>query len=364
MEKTVKATMLFADLMSSTEIAKNLSLQEYDEMIVDFQNSMFEVASAHLRDFGYQSNGVDSELSITGDELRVFLYSDSLSYDIRNALLIAVKIKIGWLASGFNEKILRDGRLVSRIGVGINCGKVIKEVTRWRAEMGQEQASIEGYAINLTKRIESTSRDGTVYQIMVGDSLYRECGDNDLINISFGQSRSLPLKGLGQNIPVYEVISLINYEIIPTMPESLRTRLVEKLEFAVTQPMPEPWIFITLLRHYISEILKGGHEGTEAKAIKLANQALEALENKKVIYNILGWLHTYVDSLRNLKMAIHYFNKALTVEPNDLAALLHIARISEMTNKANLARRAYERILVFNKNHAEAKKKVAHYSSS
>ena len=47
MERTVTATMLFADLMNSTEMAKILTLQEYDEMIVDFQTSMFEVASNH-----------------------------------------------------------------------------------------------------------------------------------------------------------------------------------------------------------------------------------------------------------------------------------------------------------------------------
>ena len=133
MEKTVIATILFADLMNSTEMAKILSLQEYDEMIVDFQSTMFEVASAHLRDFGYVGNGEDCEWSVVGDELRLFLYSGALRFDVLNALLIAVKIKLGWLASAFNQRILKEGRLVSRVGIGINCGKVIRYVRPWPA---------------------------------------------------------------------------------------------------------------------------------------------------------------------------------------------------------------------------------------
>jgi len=359
MEKTVLATMLFADLMNSTEMAKNLTLQEYEGMIVDFQNTMFEVASAHLHAFGYKGGGEDSEWSIAGDELRVFLYSGSIGYDIRNAMLIAIKIKLAWLVSTYNQRILKEGRMVSRIGVGINCGKVIKEVSRWRASLGQEKANIEGYAINLTKRIESTSREGTAYQVMVGDSLYRACVENELLNVNFSLPRNAALKGLGQNIPVYEVLSFMNHEIFPTMPSSLKGGLLEKAEFAVSQPMPESWIFPTLLRYYISQLLEGENRAVEVKAIRLANQALGAVDYKKTIYNVLGWLHTYVKRMRNFKMALHYFNQALQLEPHDTSALLHVARISEMRGRKELARRAYERILVFKQTHPEARRKVA-----
>ena len=164
------ATILFADLMNSTELAKNLTLLEYDDMLANFQNIMFEVVSHHLDYFGYEGAGADSEWSISGDELRVFLYSDNMDYDIRNALLIATKIKLAWLASDFNQKVLHEGRMVSRIGVGINCGKVIKDVRPWRVKIGQAQPNIEGYAINFTKRIEAASREGNSYQIMVGAS--------------------------------------------------------------------------------------------------------------------------------------------------------------------------------------------------
>jgi class 3 adenylate cyclase len=363
MKESVIATILIADLVNSTEMSKNLTLQGYDEMIVDFQGTMYEIISHHLRDYGYAGNGIDSSWSIAGDEMSLFLYSGAILFDVRNALLIAMKIKLGWLTSGFNERILKEGRLVSRIGVGINCGKVIKSVREWRVKMGEDKPNIEGYAINVSKRIESTSREGSGYQIMVGDSLYRRCQESNSLNVAFSQPRSLAFKGLGQNIPVYEIVSFINFEILASMPIPFQDGLVEKMEYAVTQPMAEPWIFITLLRHYISLITSGKHEYLEGHAIELAKQALEVVGYKPAIYNMLGWFHIYGKSIRNLDMALQYFNESLSLELKNEAALLHKGRILDITGKQDLARQTYEEILLHNPNHPEARRKVTQYQA-
>jgi class 3 adenylate cyclase len=361
MRESAVATIIFADLMDSTEMAKNLTLHEYDEMLVDFQGTLFEVVSDHLKQYGYTGNGVDAEWSVVGDELRVFLYSNGMRYDVRNALLIATKVKLAWLTSEFNQRILREGRLVSRVGVGINCGDVIKGVREWRVRMGQEQSNVEGYAINLTKRIESASREGTSYQIMVGDSLYRVSKGNKHLNVAFSKPRSLVFKGLGQKIPVYEVVSFINFEILPTMPESLQRGLVDKMEYAVARPMSEPWIFITLLRHYLSLVASGKNGKIETKAVKLAQQALEAVDYKAPIHNMLAWLYGYGKAVRNLEMAFFHLDQALGIDPTNRAALLHRARILDEMGQVDLARHAYEEVLVHDHGHREAKKKVAEY---
>jgi len=361
MKETIIATILFADLMSSTEMSKNLTLHEYDEMIIDFQSTMYEVTSHHLSHYGYQGKGLDSCWSIAGDELCVFLYSGAVSFDMRNALLIAAKIKLAWLVSAFNERILKEGRLVSRVGVGINSGKVIKDVRDWRVKMGEEQPTIEGYAINVAKRIESSSREGSAYQVMIGDSFYKRCLESSSINASFSSPRSLVFKGLGQKIPVYEVESFLNFEIVPSMPVSMQNGLLDKMQYAVTQPMPEPWIFITLLRHYVSLIASGGHEYLETHAVELAKEALELLEYKTIIYSFLGWFHAYGKSVRNLEVALDYFDKSLAVEPRNEAALLHKARIMEVMGKTDTARHTYEEILYHNHDHPEARRKLAQY---
>jgi class 3 adenylate cyclase len=364
MKETVVSTILFADLMNSTELAKNLTLLEYGEMLVDFQSTMFEVVSHHVPHYGYKGSGVDVEWSISGDELRVFLYSGKVRFDIRNALLIAAKIKLAWLTSAFNQKVLREGRLVARIGVGINCGKVIKDVRNWRVKMGQAQPNIEGYAINLTKRIESTSREGSAYQIMVGANLYKRCQQNGTLNVSFSQPRSLAFKGIGQKLPVYEVVSLVNFEILDSMPGSLKEGLLEKLEESLADAAPEPWIFITLLRIYISIIAAGDREDVEIKALEVGKQALEALEYKTVIYSMLGWLYTHSKNIRNLKMAYNYFEQSLKLDPKNEGALLNKARILDRTGQIDRARQAYEEVLFQNRQHPEALRKVAEYGSS
>jgi class 3 adenylate cyclase len=359
--KESNATILFADLMNSTELAKNLTLLEYDDMLVDFQNTMFEVVSHHLDYFGYEGEGVDSEWSISGDELRVFLYSDNMDFDIRSALLIATKIKLAWLSSTFNQRVLSEQRLVSRIGVGINCGKVIKDVRPWRVKIGKAGSNIEGYAINLTKRIESASREGNVYQIMVGASLYKRCQQNKRMNVAFSHPRSLVFKGLGQKIPVYEVVSFVNFEILPSMPGPFQEGLMEKMENTVRDAMPEPWIFIVLLRSYISMLALSRDEYADVKAVELAQQALDVVDYKPVIYNMLGWLYTNGKNVRNLEMAFHYLDQCLGLEPKNEAALLHRARILEEMGQTDLARHAYQEILFQNRQHPIARRKLAQY---
>ena len=362
--KESNATILFADLMNSTELAKNLTLLEYDDMLVDFQNTMFEVVSHHLEYFGYEGEGVDSEWSISGDELRVFLYTDNMDFDIRSALLIATKIKLAWLASAFNQKVLREQRLVSRIGVGVNCGKVIKDVRPWRVKIGKAGQNIEGYAINLTKRIESASREGNVYQVMAGASLYKRCQQNKRMNVAFSHPRSLVFKGLGQKIPVYEVVSFINFEILPSMPVHFQEGLMEKMENTVRDAMPEPWIFIVLLRAYITMLVTGQDDDADVKAVELAQQALDVVEYKPVIYNMMGWLYTNGKSVRNLEMAFHYLDQCLGLEPNNEAALLHRARILEEMGQTDLARHAYQEILFQNRHHPIARRKIAQYQAA
>jgi class 3 adenylate cyclase len=362
--KESNATILFADLMNSTELAKNLTLQEYDDMLGDFQDTMFEVVSHHLGYFGYQGDGIDSEWSISGDELRVFLYSENIAFDIRNALLIAAKIKLAWLSSDFNQKVLSEQRLVSRIGVGVNCGKVIKDVRPWRVKIGKAEPNIEGYAINLTKRIESASREGNVYQIMAGASLYKRCQQNSQLNVAFSNPKSLVFKGLGQKIPVYEVTSFVNFEVMSSMPVSLQEGLLEKMESTVRDAMPEPWLFIVLLRSYISMLNANNGEDIDLKALEIGQQALEVVEYKPVIYNMLGWLHIYGKNVRNLEMAFHYFDQCLGLQPKNQAALLNRARILEEMGQGDLARHAYQEILFQNRQNPVARRKIAKYQDA
>ena len=297
------ATILFADLIDSPELTRGLSTQEYNEMLTDFQNTLFEVVTHHLDFYGYEGFGIDYEWTVEGDELRIFLYSGQVHFDIRNALLLAIKIKIAWLVSSFNKRAMKDGHQASRIGVGIDCGKVIKDLKPWRMKIGETRPKIEGYAINRTKHIESASREGRVSQIMVGEGLYSICQLNNRINISFSPPQNLSFKGLDQKMQIYEVVSFINFEVLPSMPSSFQEGLLEKMEHIAGNGVPEPWVLIILLRSYISMLASGEDEILVAKALDLAQQALKVLDYKVVIYNMLGWLYSNCKSAHTLKPA-------------------------------------------------------------
>ena len=145
------------------------------------------------------------------------------------------------------------------------------------------------------------------------------------------------------------------------MPLSLQNGLVQKIEYALTQPMPEPWLFITLLRHYVSLLASVKHDNLETLALECAQQALELFDYKPVIYNIIGWLYTYGQSIRDLEMAIHFFDRSLAIEPDNEAALLHRARALDLTGKKDLSQHAYEEILFYTHDHHEARRKLAAY---
>jgi tetratricopeptide (TPR) repeat protein len=163
---------------------------------------------------------------------------------------------------------------------------------------------------------------------------------------------------------VYEVTSFVNFEILSSMPVSLQKGLLEKMENTVRDAMPEPWIFIVLLRAYISNMGSNGHGDLDIKAVEIALQALEVVEYKPVIYNILGWLHTDGKNVRNLEMALHYFDQCLGLQPKNEAALLNRARILEEMGQSDLARHAYQEILFQNPQHPVACRKITEYQSA
>ncbi|MEE9505347.1 MAG: hypothetical protein V3V90_09450 [Thermodesulfobacteriota bacterium] len=62
-------------------------------------------------------------------------------------------------------------------------------------------------------------------------------------------------------------------------------------------------------------------------------------------------------------MTLHYFDQFLDLEPRNMAALLHMARVLEIMGKTDLALNAYKKILLHKHDHPVARRKVAQYSS-
>jgi lipoprotein NlpI len=102
-------------------------------------------------------------------------------------------------------------------------------------------------------------------------------------------------------------------------------------------------------------------DNVESLALECSQQALEVLDYKPIIYNIIGWFYTYGQSIRDLEMAIHFFDRSLAIKPDNEAALLHRARALDLADKKDLSQHAYEEILFHNHDHQEARRKLAAY---
>jgi len=209
--KREEATILFIDVMNTSEISNILTMEEYDSFLDQFQRIGKEVIFTYIKQKYSLSERKYIETSIRGDELCMIFYSGrgkegvekkkAIIKDIEAALEIAIEIKRSWLNCKFNKKRVLDGKMVEDIGIGINTGEVI---VKRRFEEEQERA--EGYAINLAKRIEGYSREGKYSKIMVAHTTYQYYHETkEIRDVFFGDRKMVYLKGISQSVPIYEV---------------------------------------------------------------------------------------------------------------------------------------------------------------
>ncbi len=234
-DKETFATILFLDIMNSSEYANVLSVEEYFQTFLkEFQETVLRTTALY---FSHESSGIYNSsnyyVDIAGDEARIFLFSDNRGLDVQTALNLAVLIKMSWLTGNFNRVRINHRKPPEDLGVGINSGYLYRK----------ENGKLEGFAINLAKRIENHSRLGHSSKIMIHkisrtilDSYIKDADINMCITIQC-QSIYLPqhyfyeftgnieLKGIAQPIPMYEV-QYINWGEMPFFMEEL---FIEKL---------------------------------------------------------------------------------------------------------------------------------------
>jgi class 3 adenylate cyclase len=173
--KIINATILFIDLMNSVALSSSLSLWDYNKLINEFQETQRQVLDEieELYPVG--------EFYLGGDQLAVFFYDPTQAVElerdegaaqaVRNrtlygALRMAVAVKNAWISHPRNLARLEGDQTVLDLSIGINSGNVVIE------RRGDGQARIEGFAINLAKRVQGYARYGRYCKIMLSKSAY------------------------------------------------------------------------------------------------------------------------------------------------------------------------------------------------
>jgi len=209
--------VLFADIVGCSEISNHKKLADYNEFLNHFHIMFDTVASQHRSTWYEKHEQQYFQSSTRGDEGCVMIFvpgrASRVPEDVDAAINIALDLKRRWLLTEENtDRIRGPGLLPEELAIGIHLGKayINKEGPRYRPE---------GYAINLTKRIESASREGQFTRIFVSEAARGQLELlHDEATYTFGPARSIQAKGISHGICVFEV----KHHFLPTDWSDLR----------------------------------------------------------------------------------------------------------------------------------------------
>lgn len=197
--------ILFADIIGCSEVSNHMALEKYNDFLDSFHLIFDKVATEHRKSFYVDAEDRYFQAKTRGDEgLLIIMYPDKqedMARDLDTCVNFALDLKRMWLLNEENRRRIEGPSLLPiDLAIGIHLGKVLVN------DDADGELRPEGYAINLTKRIESASRDGQYTRIFVSASARGELDLlHDEMNYAFGPLRELPAKGILHGIRVFEV---------------------------------------------------------------------------------------------------------------------------------------------------------------
>lgn len=189
-------SVLFVDLVSSSDFASVMGLQAYAQYVSAFHDLCRSQTRFFFQTLS-KTEHQDYGIQMVGDEMVVFLHTDNPPNDVYLLICLAVTLKCGWLGSPLNAERLFSGLSSTGLAAGINSGPV------W-ASRTPDGFTKCGFALNVGKRVESASREGERYQVMVSDPAYKQI-NRRIRNLLFGSRRIVPMKGIVVPVGIYEV---------------------------------------------------------------------------------------------------------------------------------------------------------------
>jgi len=381
--REVEATILYCDLVESTSLARAKELKGYYDMLMEFQELSYKLIDDHILSYRYTprrkfSNrrndrqiGDDYEWKVTGEEASVFLYSGDIIYDLRNALLLAIKLKLVWLASRHNQRNLSEGRPIVDMGLGVHCGKVILGSKGWLSSPGDGIPNIEGYAINKAKHTEQLSRLGRVFRVAVSERVFSNCQKQKRFPAHFWLNPQMHLKsGLGEE-NIYELSSFWDYELFSHLTLELKSRVIIAMEETAQALVPDPgylWLYMLMMRYYLACSPKEEVKRREnlGRVIEMGSAILRRFSNEdktlmqsyfSVVSNLMG--HAFLergDGKSDLRLAASAFAETLKVSPQDISAGMKLAECLAKLGNIAKAKQFYYYILSFDSGNSRVKR--------
>lgn len=159
MIKNDRCLIIFSDLIGSSEVADELTPEEYANNYI----KSFYFAGKLALNFIKKVNPkwkTDIEYDFSGDEILIFKkidYINGCSNDVVTALSFAYTLKLYWLLSHYTVNKIMNKKPPREIACGLHIGDVVLVKPSNGRSCSPRYAS---YAINIAKRVETTSRKG------------------------------------------------------------------------------------------------------------------------------------------------------------------------------------------------------------
>jgi glucose-1-phosphate thymidylyltransferase len=296
--QSIEAIIFFADVIGSATISEYTSKEDYDAFICEFQEISLKIIKKNLERYGYdEEDRAFCEYSVRGDEAVFILYTKNRERDVKTAISTAIELKREFFLSKFNKN--RKGKSFYDVGIGIHYGDVVlKQHPNIRET--NKRFNAEGYAINLTKRIEGYSRNGKFSKIMLSKKI------SDIISLSIILSERIdvPLVGIYGSCPIYELQVYGDIEDPEYAPQV--TPLDIDYYVAALESSPhDMWLLLTVARYYYDE---EDYLTTQ----KYYREAIERYPNFIAGYTYLGRSLYRQNKFREAKQ---YLMKACELDP-------------------------------------------------
>jgi len=292
----LETAILFVDLVSSSDFASVLGLEDYARYIDSFEqlcraqcNHFFQVLHGNK---GW-TPGLQYEVQFLGDELIVYLHSGNVPNDVYQLVALAITLKCGWLGTALNRQRVESGAPSAELACGIHVGHV------WAQRTEADAYKRRGFTINVAKRVESASREGQNFRIYVSDPAMKRVNRRGR-TVLFSPRKIVQMKGVVVPVGVYEVVdSFINPH--KRVVQTLLDGFLEVAHKAMNTNAYDLWIHSCL---QVYEEAKNGHKVTK----------------------------------ENLDLC----HKTLNIDPGNASALLHAAQGTRDAGDHETARLIYE----------------------
>lgn len=195
----LETAILFVDLVNSSDFASVMSLRDFAEYVDSFEDLCQCQCEHFFQTFheGKYRRGKDYHWEFSGDELVVFMHTDSPANDVYQLVCLAITLKCGWLGTAANAARIASGVTAAELGAGVHIGTV------W-ATPRDDSYRLRGAAIATAKRIETASRSGDRFRIYVSDSAFKRIGRKSR-NLLFSPRHVPSMRGIVLPVAIREV---------------------------------------------------------------------------------------------------------------------------------------------------------------